>query len=217
MKGQKVRKQSGSNQMNPRDCNEVVDKKREMARLRVIDTFMESAPQLILQLYIVSKTSQQFFDFTGVFGILMLVAFLTLSLSLFTYDRALRDLIRLATSDIQQRYDAFILQGFIVKFIWRLFTIAARVLALALFASVLPIHLVGFLIGHYIIMFAWVDYATKDVKYPTTLYTINGVPCPAVPPLAIGTITFICIQVFVLMAHSIGSQNVQKSNNVRTD
>ncbi|CAG2109933.1 unnamed protein product, partial [Medioppia subpectinata] len=185
--GQLVREQSGS---SPRDCNEVVDKKREMARLRVIDTFMESAPQLVLQLYIVAKTSKQFLNYSGVFtfliwifkGILMLVAFLTLSLSLFTYDRTLRDLIGLATSDIQQRYDSFILQGFLVKLIWRLFTIAARVLALALFASVFSIHLVVFLIVHYIIMFAWVNYATKDMKYPTMLYTFNGVPCPTVPP-----------------------------------
>ncbi|CAG2110455.1 unnamed protein product [Medioppia subpectinata] len=112
-----------------------------MSRLSLIDCFMESAPQLVLQLYIVAKGDPQSTNIWTVVSVLGSLVALSMALVNFSLQ-----------GDVINK------QEFMVKFTWVFFTIAARVLAFSLFASIFPFHLGVFICAYWLMMFAWIVY-----------------------------------------------------------
>ncbi|CAG2184275.1 unnamed protein product, partial [Oppiella nova] len=101
----------------------------DAAMLRLFECFMEAAPQLVLQIYILAKGNDHSPDNWTVVAqiVAVLASLVSLSWSLVSYHRALR----LSLPDKAN----MTWPGITVQFIWRFFSIASRVLALALFAS----------------------------------------------------------------------------------
>lgn len=121
----------------------------DLALLRLFKCFLESAPQLTLQLYIMSVE--------GIRGHIILVvgqavscftSLCSLSWSLVAYQKMLR------ISDETKRT---LSNGALpVMFVWRFFTIGARVIAFALFASSFSYWLFVLVGCHWSIMFFWI-------------------------------------------------------------
>jgi len=130
--------------------------------LRLFESFMESAPQLVLQIYILIKdphanriNNTQLVD-EGVDPYLKLTilvlsvtsSLVSLAWSLVVYHRSLRYTF--------QDKKNISLVGTLFQFLWQFSSITARVLALALFASVFPKYIGPLCAAHWMVMSFWV-------------------------------------------------------------
>jgi len=143
--------------------------------LRLYESFMESAPQLVLQLYILLKDphasriypykpsrtpeynhEEDQYSIPGVdpyikLSILVLSvtsSLVSLAWSLVVYHRSLR-----YTYPHKKNIS---LLGTLFQFLWHFCSISARVVALSLFASVLPKWIGPLCAGHWVVMASWV-------------------------------------------------------------
>ncbi|XP_015783406.1 XK-related protein 6 [Tetranychus urticae] len=120
-------------------------------KLRFFGCLMGSAPQLVLQIYILALQNPLYGDnrfmlFTQINS--CLASLVSLSWSLVSYQRSLRLSLPNKVS--------LTWQGIAVQFLWRFSVIAARVLALALFAAIYNWYISIVCGVHCIIMFAWI-------------------------------------------------------------
>jgi len=130
--------------------------------LRLFESFMESAPQLVLQIYILIKDphanriNQAEIVDEGVDPYLKLTilvlsvtsSLVSLAWSLVVYHRSLRYTF--------QHKKNISLVGTLFQFLWQFSSITARVLALALFASVFPKWIGPLCAAHWLVMSSWV-------------------------------------------------------------
>jgi len=130
--------------------------------LRLFESFMESAPQLVLQIYILIKDpyanriSQAKLVDDGVDPYLKLIilvlsvtsSLISLAWSLVVYHRSLRYTV--------QHKNNISLLGTLFQFLWQFSSITARVLALALFASIFPKYIGPLCAAHWLVMSTWV-------------------------------------------------------------
>lgn len=119
--------------------------------LRLFESFMESAPQLMLQMYILTK-NYPFDDYeywTTIAQTLSISSSLiSISWSLVSYSKCLRISL---PNKVPMTYWSL---G--VMFLWEFFSITARMIALALFTSAF-VHYVGFVcLTHWAIMTLWI-------------------------------------------------------------
>ncbi|XP_076316645.1 XK-related protein 6-like [Tachypleus tridentatus] len=128
----------------------VILEDRDTSLLSLFESFMESAPQLVLQIYILAKRGVVPNDLWTVGIQLASVAssLFELSWSLASYHRALRRSVE------DKRNMTWV--GTSIQFLWRYCTTAARVLSLALFASEYGYWMFPVCIGHWGIMTVWV-------------------------------------------------------------
>lgn len=145
----------------------------DIGMLRLIDVFMDSGPQVLLQLYVITTqnlndtgsanlivftfrdfktTSLEFKQFFSIFSSL-----LSMGYALAGYQRCLRNqqfIFCLETNKPLRRPMSWF--STIMQFLWYLFLIAPRVLAMAIFASTFRSWFFMIIFTHWLIMYSWI-------------------------------------------------------------
>ncbi|XP_071952000.1 XK-related protein 6-like isoform X2 [Antedon mediterranea] len=136
--------------LNQKYYRNMVYEYRDVTMLRLIEAYTESAPQLVLQLYIMVKVKDQGWLTTTS----ACVSLASLAWALEAYHKALRE----ARSDKQN-------VGYIaltVRIIWRLFVVASRVISLGLFASEYGWGVFIVVGVHWVYMTVWLIHQKTD-------------------------------------------------------
>ncbi|XP_016323750.1 XK-related protein 4-like [Sinocyclocheilus anshuiensis] len=122
----------------------------DVSMLHLLATFLESAPQLVLQLCIIIQTHK----LQAVQGITAAASLVSLAWALASYQKALRD------SRDDKKPISYL--AVIIQFCWHFFTIAARVVTFALFASVFQLYFGIFIVLHWCIMTFWIVHCETE-------------------------------------------------------
>ncbi|XP_018580657.2 XK-related protein 6 [Scleropages formosus] len=122
----------------------------DVSILRLLETFLESAPQLVLQLCIMIQRNRA----ETLQCVSSVASLMSLAWVLASYHKLLRD-SRDDTKSMSYR-------GAIIHIFWRLFTISSRVLSFALFASIFHIYFGIFVVVHWCIMAFWIVHGGTD-------------------------------------------------------
>ncbi|XP_044311508.1 XK-related protein 7 [Varanus komodoensis] len=122
----------------------------DISMLRLLETFLKSAPQLVLQLSIMVQQNR----IEPLQGLSASASLVSLAWTLASYQKVLRD----------SREDKMPMsyKGAVVQVLWHLFTIAARAIAFALFASVFQLYFGIFIVTHWCIMTFWIIQGETD-------------------------------------------------------
>ncbi|XP_067109737.1 XK-related protein 4 isoform X1 [Osmerus mordax] len=122
----------------------------DVSMLHLLATFLESAPQLVLQLCIIIQTHK----LQAVQGMTTAASLVSLAWALASYQKALRD------SRDDKKPISYL--AVIIQFCWHFFTIAARVITFALFASVFQLYFGIFIVLHWCVMTFWIVHCETD-------------------------------------------------------
>uniref|UniRef100_A0A8B9SQL6 XK-related protein n=1 Tax=Anas platyrhynchos TaxID=8839 RepID=A0A8B9SQL6_ANAPL len=120
----------------------------DISMLRLLETFLKSAPQLVLQLSIMVQAGG------GPGWLSASASLVSLAWMIASYQKVLRDS---REDKLPMSY-----KGAIVQILWHLFTIAARAIAFALFASVFQLYFGIFIVTHWCIMTFWIIQGETD-------------------------------------------------------
>nr|XP_045616315.1 uncharacterized protein LOC123769273 [Procambarus clarkii] len=126
------------------DFDELYRQQSDVCMLRMFESFMESAPQLILQLYIMMSYN----DYSIWTGITAFTSMLSVGWGIAAYTKAMRN-TRLDKHKMT-------LSGLVLQTLWRVGMLSARVSALALVATILEAWILLIMGLHLIAMFVWV-------------------------------------------------------------
>ncbi|XP_022091737.1 uncharacterized protein LOC110979885 isoform X2 [Acanthaster planci] len=118
--------------------------------LRLFESFLESAPQVVLQLYIMVATNDENL-FTG---IACIVSLISLCWAMVAYNRAHRR--------VRADKNSVSIAGAALQTIWRIGMISSRVVALVLFASAFRAYTFLVVGIHWLAMVAWVYLQQTD-------------------------------------------------------
>lgn len=115
--------------------------------LRLLQAFIQSAPQAVFQLYVLCRKGSFVLQDDLVILIAAITSLVSVVWSLVCYSKALRDL-RENAQDLP-------CVGFTCQVLWRTFMLTARVVALVLFASHFQQWALVAVIGHWMLMALW--------------------------------------------------------------
>ncbi|XP_057686230.1 XK-related protein 7-like isoform X1 [Corythoichthys intestinalis] len=122
----------------------------DISILRLLESFLKSAPQLVLQLSIMIVSGQVL----PLQGLSASASLMSLAWMVASYQKVLRDS---RDDKLPMSYKAVT-----VQILWHLFTIGARALAFALFASVFQLYFGIFVVAHWCIMTFWIIQGETD-------------------------------------------------------
>ncbi|XP_048880082.1 XK-related protein 7-like [Brienomyrus brachyistius] len=122
----------------------------DVSMLRLLESFLKSAPQLVLQLSIMVH-SQRVLPLQGLSASASLVS---LAWMMASYQKVLRDS---RDDKAPMSYKAAV-----VQMLWHLFSIGARAAAFALFASVFQLYFGIFVVAHWCLMTFWIIQGETD-------------------------------------------------------
>ncbi|NXQ91845.1 XKR8 protein, partial [Nyctibius grandis] len=122
----------------------------DISMLRLFETFLENTPQLTLLLYVILRTNKA----EPSQGLGIFTAFLCVTWSLLDYHQSLR-------SFLQDKYELS-RSSSLVYFLWNLFLICPRILAVALFALLWPYGVAVHFPLVWLAMFLWVSLQGTD-------------------------------------------------------
>ncbi|XP_033925293.1 XK-related protein 8 [Melopsittacus undulatus] len=122
----------------------------DISMLRLFETFLENTPQLTLLLHVILQTNRA----EPLQGLGLCTAFLCVTWSLLDYHQSLR-------SFLQDKYELS-LSSSIVYFLWNLFLICPRILAVALFSLLWPYAVAVHFPLVWLAMFLWVSLQGTD-------------------------------------------------------
>ena len=125
-----------------------IEQWRDITMLRLFEAFIESAPQLILQLYILAYKREFDKESDWLTALSACCSLLSLSTSIVSYSKALRD--------AQANKGKMTWWAFGCQCVWRLSMVASRIITLVLFASVYQSWILLVICGHWFAMAIWV-------------------------------------------------------------
>ncbi|XP_067679346.1 uncharacterized protein [Haliotis asinina] len=132
------------------DIDRVYREQNDVCILRLMESFMEAAPQLCLQLYVILLTN----NITILTGISVCSSLISLAWALTAY----ADGLRLAYRDLYRR-NWF---GLAVHWLWQTFMTSARVMALVMFATVFKAWVFLAAGIHWVAMTIWISVKGTD-------------------------------------------------------
>ncbi|XP_063063652.1 XK-related protein 7 [Engraulis encrasicolus] len=122
----------------------------DISMLRLLEIFLKSAPQLVLQLCIMVQANQVL----PLQGLSASASLISLSWMMASYQKALRDS---RDDKLPMSYKAAV-----VQLLWHLFTVGARTMAFALFASIFQLYFGIFIVAHWCAMTFWIIQGETD-------------------------------------------------------
>lgn len=125
----------------------LIPKWRDLCMLRLLQAFLQSAPQAVFQLYVLCRKGSFVVADDLVIAIAAVTSLITVVWSLVCYSKALRDL-RDNAQDLPWI-------GFTCQVLWRAFMVISRVVALVLFASHFQQWTLLAVLGHWMLMAMW--------------------------------------------------------------
>ncbi|XP_071486695.1 XK-related protein 6-like [Diadema antillarum] len=134
---------------------------RDITMLRLLEAFMESAPQLVLQVYIMVETEELYW----LTAASALVSLSSLAWALEAYHKALRD------SRTDRKNITYVAVA--LRMAWRLFTITSRVIAMALFAAIYEWWVFVVAGAHWLVITVWLVWQETtfcDTKFEEVLF-----------------------------------------------
>ncbi|NWH67179.1 XKR8 protein, partial [Geococcyx californianus] len=130
--------------------NHIAFLSHDISMLRLFETFLENTPQLTLLLYVILRTNKA----EPSQGLGVCTAFVCVTWSLLDYHQSLRTFL--------QDKHALSLGSSFIYFLWNLFLICPRVLAIALFALLWPYGVAIHFPLVWLVMFLWVSLQGTD-------------------------------------------------------
>ncbi|XP_002154136.2 XK-related protein 6 [Hydra vulgaris] len=143
--------------LNENDYRLYLTNWRDATMLRLVETFLESAPQVVLQLYVLSQLNRAIdLNKDWITVLAAVVSLISLAWSIVSYTHALR---------LCARENGLSLCGYIFQVIYRLSMIASRIVAMVLFASEYTWALFVVIFVHWLCMFIWLHFQNTNFCY----------------------------------------------------
>jgi hypothetical protein len=129
------------------------DRYRDISFLRLMEGFLESAPQLLIQMYILFVEDLSDANHIVITGGTVLISLCSLSLAVADYSSASKDIFYYDPSPDSNRRPRLSWVGYILVIAWNFMIILSRMTSITLFASEYGAYAVLFGVLHFLVMF----------------------------------------------------------------